>query len=188
MVLRLAPPAVAAQSSVLVLQAEQPDAFAELAKGGGYTYQWQKNGANLKNGGKVLGANSATLRISGANAATAGQYRVVITNTKTKAVSTQTAVVVLGTPTFITEPPSTLAAASKSMISLQVKTSSILAVSYQWLKNGAVLANSGARITGATTASLQIKSATVKDAGTYTVRATNSIGSATSGAAVVSVK
>ena len=77
---------------------------------------------------------------------------------------------------------------AKGTLALQVKTSSILTVSYQWLKNGVALKNAGARIKGATTASLQIKPATAQDAGTYTVRATNSVGPATSGAAVVKVK
>jgi probable HAF family extracellular repeat protein len=44
------------------------------------SYQWQKNGMNLKNSGNVSGVNTAMLTITTAKAANAGNYRVVVTN------------------------------------------------------------------------------------------------------------
>lgn len=43
------------------------------------TWQWQKNGVNLSNGGDISGANTARLLIANAEAADAGSYRCVVT-------------------------------------------------------------------------------------------------------------
>lgn len=43
------------------------------------SYQWQKNGASLLNGGDISGATSAVLRIANAEAADQGSYRCVVT-------------------------------------------------------------------------------------------------------------
>ena len=43
-------------------------------------YQWQKNGTNLADGGKISGSASATLTISGIATADAGTYSVIVTN------------------------------------------------------------------------------------------------------------
>ncbi|MES2476596.1 MAG: LamG-like jellyroll fold domain-containing protein [Verrucomicrobiota bacterium] len=43
------------------------------------TYQWQKNGVALANGGDVSGANSPTLRIANAEATDEGSYRCAVT-------------------------------------------------------------------------------------------------------------
>lgn len=43
------------------------------------SWQWQKDGVNLTNGGDISGANTATLRIANAEAADAGSYRCVAT-------------------------------------------------------------------------------------------------------------
>ncbi|MGA2052291.1 MAG: immunoglobulin domain-containing protein [Opitutales bacterium] len=51
------------------------------------TYAWQKNGAMLRNAGRISGANTATLTVSGVTIADGGSYRVVITNAEGKATS-----------------------------------------------------------------------------------------------------
>jgi hypothetical protein len=43
------------------------------------TYQWQRNGTALSNGGDISGATSPTLRIANAEAADEGSYRCVVT-------------------------------------------------------------------------------------------------------------
>ncbi len=43
-------------------------------------YRWQKNGANLTDGGSLSGANTATLTLSNVTLADAGSYRVALTN------------------------------------------------------------------------------------------------------------
>jgi hypothetical protein len=43
-------------------------------------YRWQRNGANLSNGGHYAGATTNTLTITGADANDAGNYRCVVSN------------------------------------------------------------------------------------------------------------
>ncbi|MGQ2984437.1 MAG: immunoglobulin domain-containing protein [Flavobacterium sp.] len=44
------------------------------------TYQWEKNGNPISNGGNISGATSATLQIANVTAADAGVYRCLVTN------------------------------------------------------------------------------------------------------------
>ncbi len=44
------------------------------------SYQWQKNGSDLTNGGRVSGATSTTLQITDVNGGDAAGYRCVVTN------------------------------------------------------------------------------------------------------------
>jgi hypothetical protein len=46
----------------------------------GVTYQWQRNGTNLPNGGSISGATTATLNITGASTSDIGRYRVIVAN------------------------------------------------------------------------------------------------------------
>ena len=45
-----------------------------------YSYYWQTNGVTLVNGGRISGANSATLTILDITAADAGSYSVIVSN------------------------------------------------------------------------------------------------------------
>ena len=45
------------------------------------SYQWQKDGVNLTDGGRITGATSATLTITGVMETDEGGYRCVVTNT-----------------------------------------------------------------------------------------------------------
>jgi uncharacterized repeat protein (TIGR03803 family) len=44
-------------------------------------YQWQVNGTNLANGGRISGATASTLAVSGVYGADAGTYSVIVSNT-----------------------------------------------------------------------------------------------------------
>ena len=54
--------------------------FSIVAHGTGLTYQWQKSGANLTDGGRVFGAQTATLTLSNILPADAGRYSVTVQN------------------------------------------------------------------------------------------------------------
>jgi sugar lactone lactonase YvrE len=62
-------------------------------------YQWQKNGVNLVNGGKISGADAATLQITGALGADAGNYRVLVTTAANTFPSVTVPLVVMAAPT-----------------------------------------------------------------------------------------
>ena len=44
------------------------------------SYQWQKDGVNLNDGGRISGATTATLTITGVTESDEGGYRCVVTN------------------------------------------------------------------------------------------------------------
>ena len=44
------------------------------------SYQWQKDGVNLTDGGRITGATTATLTITGIMESDEGGYRCVVTN------------------------------------------------------------------------------------------------------------
>ncbi|MGB9625994.1 MAG: immunoglobulin domain-containing protein, partial [Phycisphaerae bacterium] len=55
--------------------------FSVTASGAGtLTYQWQKNGVDLADGGHCLGVSTPTVTVSGADQDDAGDYRCVVSN------------------------------------------------------------------------------------------------------------
>lgn len=91
-----------------------------------------------------------------------------------------------GGPPIITSFPGNQTVGMGSTLTLTVTVSSSTAVSYQWFKDGASLAN-GVRISGATSANLVLSNVQTNDAGSYTVLAGNSSGSAFSSSAAINV-
>ncbi len=141
------------------------------------TYQWQKNGANIS------GATSASYTIASVATGNAGTYTMVATNsagsaTSSGAVLTVNAVTVA--PTITTQPASQTVSVGAS-VTFTAAANGTPTPTYQWQKNGA-------NISGATSASYTIASVATGNAGTYTMVATNSAGSATSSGAMLTVK
>jgi hypothetical protein len=70
--------------------------FAILASGSDpLSYQWQKNQANLSDGGHCLGSTTAALTITGADNSDAASYRCVVTNSSGSTTSSPAALTVL---------------------------------------------------------------------------------------------
>ena len=59
------------------------------------SYQWQKDGVNLTDGGRITGATTATLTITGVMESDEGGYRCVVTNSAGTATS-NTAMLTVG--------------------------------------------------------------------------------------------
>ncbi len=72
-------PTVSAPASLTINSGDNAS-FSVTAAGGNLSYQWRKDGNNLTDGGSIAGATSATLTITGAVAADAGSYDVVVSN------------------------------------------------------------------------------------------------------------
>ena len=152
-------------------------AFSVLARGQpGPTYQWQKGGAN------IAGATSATLTIANAQPADAGTYRVVVTNSFNSATSNSAALAVTVTTTapVVTTQPVSQTIAAGNPVTFTAAASGSPAPTFQWQKGGV-------DISGATNSSYTIASTTGIDAGSYTVVATNTAGTATSNPATLTV-
>jgi hypothetical protein len=74
-------PTITTQPKALTVNKGAKAAFTVKAAGSTpLRYQWQFNGKNLKNGGVISGATTATLSLSKTSATNTGSYRVIVTN------------------------------------------------------------------------------------------------------------
>ncbi|HWA09944.1 MAG TPA: immunoglobulin domain-containing protein [Opitutaceae bacterium] len=139
-------------------------------------YQWRKNGAIL------AGETFATLALVGVQLGDAGSYTVDVTNLAGSVTSGAATLVVnpLAVAPVITTQPASQTATFGSAVSFTVAASGTPAPSFQWYRNNSPIG-------GATGATLSLSNVQAPDAGSYTVTATNSAGSATSSAAVLAV-
>jgi pectin methylesterase-like acyl-CoA thioesterase len=171
------PPSVSTQPASLSLNPGQSNALTVLAKGTApLSYQWKKDGA------VVSGATSASLALGNVSNADAGSYVVTITNAYGTVSSSAATVTVSAAsiPATFTSQPASLTVAADQSASFSATSYGSDPVTYQWKKDGSVIA-------GASSPSFTIDKVAVSDAGNYTVTITNSAGSATSTAAVLTV-
>jgi len=149
------------------------------ATGESLTYQWNKNGGDLSN------ETNTTYTVASATTNDAGSYTVAVTSggiTITSAV----AIVTVADPA-ITSQPANLIAATGSNAVFNVTAAGSGTLSYLWKKDGVTLKDNGT-VVGSKTASLTLKKiTTTKSSGSYTVVVSNSVGTATSTGASLSV-
>ncbi|HWA27416.1 MAG TPA: pectinesterase family protein [Lacunisphaera sp.] len=137
------------------------------------TYQWQKDGVDLP------GATSGTLSLTNVQAANAGSYRMVATNSAGTATS-NAATLTVREPPVVTIPPASQSVLEGADVTFTVVATGTAPLSYQWSKDGSALA-------GGTSATLSLAAVTAANAGSYTVAVSNAAGSATSDPAVLTV-
>src|SRR5439155_23394715 len=124
-----------------------------------------------------------TPQLTVASVTNGAAYSVVIANGGASVTSAPAALTIDGKPAIVSQP------ASRTNFMGTLATFSATAIgnaplAYQWLKNGANLADGG-NISGATTSQLSVNSVTVADGGTYSVVVSNAAGSATSLGAIL---
>ncbi len=141
------------------------------------TLQWRKDGT------AIMGATSATYAIDNVQAAHAGTYTVVATNSAGTATSSPATLTVNsggggGSAPTITLQPLDLTARAGSTVAFTVTATG--SPSYQWRKDGS-------NLSGATAEVLVLDNVSAADAGSYTVVCTGGGASVTSVAAVLSV-
>jgi len=149
---------------------------AQIA-GSNLAYRWQKDGADLADGGRVAGAATPTLTITAVTPADAGQYRLTASNANGSA-ATAVATVSVRVPPSITQQPQSVDGIEGDAITLSVSVTGVPAPSFQWFKNGLVLE-------GQTAATLEFPVLKESDAGTYRVVVSNPAGSVTSTDAIL---
>jgi len=137
------------------------------------SYSWRKNGTAIN------GATTASYTINSVQGSDAGTYTVVVGNSAGTVTSAGATLTVTSAPVFTAQPASKSVTAGTAT-SFSVAVSGSPAPTLQWLKDGTALS-------GATGSTLSIAAAKASDAGTYTVRATNVSGTATSSGAVLTV-
>jgi uncharacterized delta-60 repeat protein len=154
-------------------------AFSVDAIGSGpLTYQWRKDGAKLADGGNVSGAATASLTLSNVLGGAAGAYSVVITDAAGRVTSVVARLTVID-PVINIQPAGQAANAGDS-VTLSVVAAGTAPLSYQWRKDGGLLA-------GATQSSLAFTKLQGSDAGSYDVVVSSVWGSVTSAVALLSV-
>jgi hypothetical protein len=142
------------------------------------SYQWSKNGTAIS--GATSASYTTPATASTDNGAT---FSVQVSNTAGNATSATATLTVSAAPVApsITTQPQNQTVTVGATASFSVVASGTAPLSYQWSKNGTV-------ITGATSASYTTPAAASTDNGaSFTVKVTNSAGSATSSAATLTV-
>ena len=148
------------------------------------TYQWQRNGVPLSDGGRISGASTATLSISAADIEDVGVYSVVVANAFGAVPSLPVALEVIMAPPRITRQPQTQAAPLGSTVLLEVEATGSWPLAYRWEFNGVDLVDQPG-ISGSRTSRLQISSLDLSRLGTYRVIVSNGFGSVPSAAAAL---
>ena len=137
------------------------------------TYQWTFNGAPLP------GATSQSLTLAGIQLNQAGLYQLTAISTAGSVASRAARITVKDPPSFILQPVNTTVRLGETLTLSSSATSEVIPITYQWYKGGSA-------ILGQTGSSLVIPGVEPTIAGTYTVKASNSDGTASSGAVSVS--
>jgi len=172
-------PSITAQPTNQTVTAGNTAAFSVTASGTApLSYQWTKNGTNIS--GATSASYTTPATTSGDNGAS---FAVVVTNSVGSVTSNNAALTVnavLSVPTITTQPSNQTVTAGQT-VTLSVTASGTAPLSYQWTKNGTT-------ISGATSASYTTPATIGADNGaTFSVTVTNSVGSATSSVAILTV-
>ena len=137
------------------------------------SYQWYKDGW------PVAGASASSLLLNGA-VADGGSYLVLVRNGAGTAISTPALVTVLVPPSIVTDPAGQTVLAG-SAVTLSVSAAGTAPFSYQWYKDGLVVAKG-------TSATLRLTNVATTASGNYQVHVTNSAGAVDSAVAVLLVQ
>jgi hypothetical protein len=130
------PPGIASQPSSLALPATAAASFGVSAYGSEpFSYQWFKDGTPLTDGGKISGANAATLTISPVQAAEIGNYSVRVSNAIGVTNSTAATLVVTGAPPEITLQPQSQTVSCHASVIFTVAATGSAPLAYQWRLN-----------------------------------------------------
>ena len=179
-------PAITAHPQSQTVSSGGAASFEVGASGGFLSYQWRCNGTNLVNGGVFSGVTTTNLTIGSVQTNRAGSYYVVVTNAAGSATSSVAVLTVVIVPPTVSSQPASRTNAVGTTATFTVAVAGSLPLAYQWRFNGASLANGGT-ISGVTSTILTIGSVQTNHAGSYSVVVTNSVGSATSSVAVLTV-
>jgi hypothetical protein len=145
------------------------------------SYQWQTNGIDLTDGGRISGATSATLTITNAQTTdNATNYRVVVSNIAGTTNSANAALTVLSAPVILVQ-PTDQGVAVGATATFTVAASGATPMHYQWQLYGQDLAN-------ATGNALTITNAQIDYSGSrFRVVVKNTFGAVTSSIAILTV-
>jgi len=169
-------PSIVAQPSSQTTVVGGSATFSVTANGDApLSYQWLKN-----DDVSIDGATGPTLTLSNVQASDLGNYYVVVFNAVGSVTSNLAPLIISGLPPAITTSPVSQTVTAGSNLTLSVSISGSPPFTYQWRKDGIP-------ISSATASALTLTNVQDGNAGSYDVVVTNSVGSATSGAATLTV-
>ena len=148
------------------------------------SYRWQKDGVTLSDGGRVAGATTAWLTITGVQAADAGQYRCIARNPGGNALSAA-ASLTLG-QLVITQHPQSRSAEPGQTVIFTVAAEGVGTLTWRWQKDGTDLADGGP-YSGTATPTLTISNVSAPQAGAYRCVVQDACSTAVSDVAMLSV-
>ncbi|RQW79645.1 MAG: hypothetical protein EHM14_07965, partial [Methanothrix sp.] len=165
-------PGIAAQPDSLTVCEGQKAAFSVKAMGTEtLAYQWKKNGV------EIGGANADVYAIPNARVGDAGNYSVTVSNS-CGLIESIPATLTVNTKPLIRGQPEGQVVCTKTPVSLRVVATGTEPFCYQWTRNGVL-------IPGADESVYSISSASLDDAGSYSVTVTNICGSVESSIAAL---
>jgi hypothetical protein len=180
------PPTILQQPSDVTNNAGGTAAFqvAADANSAPLGYQWQFNGTNLIDGGRISGAWSNILTITNVSTNDMGSYSVLVgvsTLAPGGVITSDTHTLTVFVPVTIqTEPPKTVKPVPGMPLNLAVTATGAAPLSFQWFVNETNALTDGPEITGSSTSNLTIYPLAPDNAGFYSVVVSNSYGSVTS--------
>ena len=146
------------------------------------TYQWQKNGTNLVDGGNVSGSASNTLSIANISDADAAVYSVNIGNFGS-ATSSNAALTVIDLPVIATQPLSQTVGVGSNVTFFATAYGAPPFI-FQWYYGNSPV---GSPTTGTNVSSYTLTNVQTNQSGNYSVEVINGDGSATSSNAALTV-
>jgi len=170
----LVPPSVTSQPTNQTAVAGSSASFQVTAVGTSpLGYQWWFNGTN------AVGTSTNLLTVTNAQTGQAGAYSVVVTNSA-GSVTSSVAMLTIGIPPSITQPPASLTVVQGQDATFSVAANGDAPLNYQWRFNGAPIG-------GSTSSSYTVTAATIANTGNYDVVVGNAYGSSTSAVAQLTV-
>lgn len=174
------------QRAPVTVEVNQGAALTLTANGAGpgLSYQWRLNGAPLVDGGRVSGAGTSQLVISGIvmgdRTEVAGPYECIVTVGGVSLTAGQSTVIVRERPTIAGAPESLVRFVGEAF-QFQVVAGGAMPITYQWLKNDV-------SVPAAANAVYSKAAAALTDGGTWSVVLTNVAGSNTASAGLAVIQ
>ena len=149
-------------------------ALSVVVSGSGpFAYQWRKNGVN------ITGATLVSYTVVAGAEAGSAVYDVVVSNPVGSSVSNPVKVSTFVAASIAFQPANVGIVLGRQAL-FTVTPSGTGPFTYQWMKNGVVIAS-------ATNSTLTLSSVSTSDVGSYTVKVTNSVSTVVSAAATLSI-
>jgi uncharacterized repeat protein (TIGR03803 family) len=147
------------------------------------SFQWQKNGTNLVDGGNLSGAATNILTITGISDSDVAVYSVIVSNANGRVTSSNAMLTVNDLPFIVSQPQSQIVLAGSNVI-FNVSVYGEPPFVFQWYYNNSPV---GSPTSGTNVSSYTLTNVHTNQSGNYRVQVINGYGSVTSSNATLTV-